>query len=171
MNFFFKFGVLNVIVNLHELAWAVSQSSGSMLDCQSLGPRFKEPRGRLVSLVVACWTAYHQVLGSKNQEGVIVSLVVACWPTNHWVLCSKSQEGGQLVQWQYAGLQITGSQVQSSRREASQSSGSMLAYKSLGPGFKVAGRRLGSPMVVFWTADHWVLGSKNQEGCQLVGLS
>ena len=45
------------------------KSSGSVLDCQSLGPWLKEAGGRLVSLVVACWTANHQVLGSKKKEG------------------------------------------------------------------------------------------------------
>ena len=44
----------------------------------------------------------------------------------------------------------------------------MLDCKSLGPGFKVAGGRLGSLVVVCWTANHSFLGSKKQEGGWLV---
>ena len=53
-----------------------------MLNCQSLGPEFKEDEGRLVNLVVACSTANHWVLGTKKDEGRLVSLVVAGWTAN-----------------------------------------------------------------------------------------
>ena len=45
------------------------KSSGSMLDYKSLGPGFKEDGGRLVSVVVACWSTNQLVLGSKKLEG------------------------------------------------------------------------------------------------------
>ena len=37
--------------------------SGSFLNCQSLFSGLKQTRGMLSSLVVACWTDYHWVLG------------------------------------------------------------------------------------------------------------
>ena len=40
-----------------------------MLECKSLGRGLKEAGGRLVGLVVACWTANHWVVGSKKLEG------------------------------------------------------------------------------------------------------
>ena len=94
----------------------LKKRGAGQLSC-ALGPGFKEAGGRLVSLVVACSTENHWILGSEKLKGGyiqcsgrvlicksldsgfreaggrLVSAVVACSTANHWVLGSEKLEG------------------------------------------------------------------------------
>ena len=65
------------------------KSSGSVLDCQSLGLEFKEAGGRQVSLVVTYLDCESSGLRFKEAGLRLVITVVACWTVIHWALGSN----------------------------------------------------------------------------------